>query len=902
MRFAAVLLNLNSRNIPDVPTGLWASKRAGASTLRRMTWALAALTYFAGSAAGHVDLSRGTELPGQALRYWSVEDTVLDPKDIDVQAGGSPFLPIGGGKTLLIRFGDLRRVLGPNKRIAKASILFTVTGGVVAPLSRAGELLVPWGEGPAMVLGYGAPAGSPGAAWSATWRFRRSGESPIAWQQPGASGVGDARPMPDVRSSVPDADHVRVEGLAEAVQRQYDRPYANFGFAFNFEGSVEFASSQNQSGRPVLELDVEDAAPAPGPDLAVVRITRSPEYPIYSPPATVDRKLQGGVEVAIPGEPGNLKEKHWPDNGEEVAYSAVIRNVGDKPATGFMLRWIQRERVGSAVEFDRTVEPGRETTVTLRAPFRAVSGDHRVQPLGLLLEPKGEDADPSNNGLTIHEGALSVGFRVPASLGDTIAKTHPLGARTVDEWCQAVVALWNDVIFPQSQFSVAPSGVLERLRLQQVEIADSAVPDFARFDAPNLDLAIAVPSGARIDDPATLRRLLKAMGAQLGLADLGAMNLISGVSPRPEIGGKGIDRYSADLFPGLMGGGDTRFDGFVPPMLIPPYEPLASPIFDALPLPATDLLSATDAAALNAAVGHRRGFSPAGLFNLPPTVILKVTDLSGLPVGEATVEGFPMANGSIRASEPQFKVQTGAAGTVALPSLPSGLPADWKGFLATLPTNSLFGRLDPNGRNGVLLLQIKKGETPSYAFLKAWQLADAYRRSPSPAMVFEVRVDVGADVDRSQNLAKNRIVSDSANTLPAKLLPLVDESEDGSVELGGGKDAWIEIDLGRDRAFGEVRLAGKGPFWERFTVMAYATGQTFQEAKVLAREANWTWTYANRSEAGKSDGVRTVSYRSAGLRARYIRIVRNEDGPAGSLAEVMVHPLKASDGEPKEHP
>jgi hypothetical protein len=313
-----------------------------------------------------------------------------------------------------------------------------------------------------------------------------------------------------------------------------------------------------------------------------------------------------------------------------------------------------------------------------------------------------------------------------------------------------------------------------------------------------------------------------------------------------------------------------------------------NPVFEALPLPSTDLPSATDVATLNAAVGHRRGFAPPGLLNQPLSVILKLVDATGLPIGNAPVEVFAMAGGALHTAQPVFKLTTSATGNVTLPSRPFPLPDGFKTLFPTMMA-SPFGGIAPDGANGVLAVKVATGN-PGYAFLKAWQVADAFRRDPSPVLVFELRVEAGAEIDGAQNLAKNRIVNDSASLLPAQLAPLVDEANGAAVEFKGGKDAWVEIDLGRDRIFGEVRLSASGPFWEKFNIVAYATGQTVLEAKVLARETSWSWSLANRSDP--EGAGRSVGYPNFGMRARYIRLIRTSDGPPGSLSEVKVFALR----------
>lgn len=835
-------------------------------------------------------LVRGQPARDLTLGYWAVEDTVIDTTSPDKNFGGSHILTVGPGKTLLIKFGDLRRVIGANKKVTQARIVFTLSGGAPAPVQSISDVLVPWGEGPAQILTFTALVTTGAPALSATWRHRRAGENAIAWQQPGAAGVGDARPIPGARSISPNPETVVIEGIEAAVQRMLDRPYDNHGFALSFSGNMDFDSSQSRFGRPRLELTIASETPKSGPDLAILRISRTPEYPKYAPGEPLSGS-QDGFEVKIPGPPSNPTAKHWPANGEEVTYTAVIRNQGDQPSTGFTARWSIRERPGSATEFDRTLAPGEETTITLKNNYRDPGSDRRGPTIGLKIEPKGADAFAFNNGLSIHEAGLAIGFRFAPELVQGIADQHPLGARTPDEFAQALVSLWNEVILPQSRFSFAPDGALERIRLQSVESGGNETGLIEAFDAPNLDVSVALGKDLPMSSHIVVRAVIRAIGEQLGLPNLYAINPFKRDAPPVTIGGLKIDRTSQDAWAGIMGGGDTRFDGLVPSTITPPSEPLDSPMFDAMPMEATGLLDATSVGALQDALGHRRGFVSDAFMRLPSIPFIRIYDMSGAPVRNATVEVYPMAGGRIVANEPFARAQTGPDGSVILPSRPTQLPEGFKTLLGYSPPSSIFGRVDPTGGNGVLLLRVIAGGQADFVYLKVWQLADTFRRNPTPAPFFDVRVNIGGDIDPGTNLANNRIVTDSAGSLPARLAALIDDQIGTESDLPDAKDAWIDIDLGRDRIFGEIRLFAKGPFWEKFRIVTYATGQQPTEGKLFAREASWTWTAENRS-SDESNGIRSVPYRNIGLRARFIRIIRMAEGPPAKLAEIKIFPLR----------
>lgn len=865
-----------------------------ASTLPGMTPWLVVLALTPHPPVQIISLLRGGELPGQAIRYWAVEDTYLDSTAQEGNFGGSNYLEAGPGRTLLIRFGDLRRALGPNKRITDAKLTFTITGGNPAGLAQASEVLVPWGEGPAQVIAYAAtPPTLSAPTWSASWKHRRSGENAIAWQQPGAAGVSDAKPLADVRAINSDSDHIRLEGLATWAQRAYERPYDRFGLSLRFDAAIEFASSQAQSGRPVLELQFEEAPATPGPDLAVLRIERTPEYPRFGKPADVLAGSQDGAEVPIPTPPADAKEKRWPSNGEEVTYTAVIRNVGSAPATGFGARWSVRERPGSTIESDKALAPGEETTLTLKQGFRNQHADHRIQPIGLVIEPKGPDAVLSNNGLTIQEGALSVGFVFEPTMSGHIGEKLPLGAQNADEFAQAIVNFWNETLLPQSRFSFAPEGALERLRLQSVKsvpVPGKPGPEFVPEPEPNLDVNLSIRMGADFSKPGTLLRLIQTMAREMGIPDLASMNF-GAMFGRIKQAGQTIEVGSSDISPGVLGGGDTRFDGAVPRQIALNYEPVVSELYAALPIEETDLLSATAVGALNDALGLRRGFTPEALWKLPSTVLLRLFDGAGLPVKNASVDVFPMANGEINVGTAVARLASGASGSILLTPRSTGLPEGFKTPLGNTIAANPFGRISPEGANGVVMFKVLADGQIDYAFLKVWQLADLFRRSASPTPVLDLHLNISGDLNRSEDLAKNRIVTDSMNSLPAKLAALVDGSNTTAAEISGGKDAWIELDLGRDRVFGEVRIVPRGPFWEKFDVLTYATGQTSADAKPMFREASWSWRMQNRSDS-EAEGERSVGYRTPGIRARFIRIKRTSDGPPASLAEIRVIPLR----------
>ncbi len=849
-------------------------------------------------------LVRGGSLPGLETRYWAVEDVTLDSREPDRNFGGMAHLAGGPGRTILIRFGDLNRAIGPGKRVTGASLVLSSAGAGRAVLRSVGELQVPWGEGPIPVLvpwlrtpKPGAPPTDPASAeptppWCATWRHRRTGERAIPWQQFGGLGLGDSKPIQSAKATTPAPGVLRIEGLGEAVQRQLERPASNFGFVLAFEEPVEFWSSQAPDARPALELEISDIPGADGPDLSVAVIERTPEYERYGPPAPLAAE-QDGVPVYLPGPPANASAKHWPADGEEVTYRARIRNLGNRAVERFTVRWSIRERPGSAVEVAQAVAPGEEASVSVKTSFRATHDDHRTQPVSVEVTAHG-DANQANDSLEIHECALNVAVVVAESAAERIRSlSNWIGSKSIEDWAQSQLRFLNDCAFPQSRFSFARDGVLQRIRIQRIVVVpDSRFSEEARLARANLayDAAIALGPEFRPNVRDADREFFRAIFRALG------MSIEAGEQSRAaSADGVGLALARRDAFPGLMGYGDTRNDSQVLPQTWMLSEPWADPILDLIPKEHTDLLSATEVGALNANLAHRAGVPGDWLFDVPGLVFVSARDANGLALADANLEFFQTAGWQATATA-VFRGKTDANGTLLL----AKRPTQAGDAFATITGHTLrpnpFGRLDPAGANSTMLVRATWKGGVDWSALNAWQLVDSSRRNPLGPALAQVRFNItDGEVDQGTNYALGRIVTDSASTLPAGLAPIVDGDPKTSAELPSKAGDWLEIDLGRDRVVAEVRLFGsQDSFWRKFDLMTYATGQAAAEAQIWRSEADWGWTSFNRGDAVQGQaGFRSVSYRAPSRRTRFLRIVCREPGARAHLNEIEVRPLRS---------
>lgn len=758
-------------------------------------------------------LHRGAAL-GTPPAYWSVEDTSLVSQEPDAILGGQYTLSGGPGKTILIKFGDLRRALGPNKRIVRAALELTSLEKDPPVLRAIAAVQAPWSEGPAKSLAPAEPKPgepAPVVRWASTWRHRRTGENPIGWQQAGAQGATDAKPIPGAKASYNPNGTLAIEGLAEAVQRQYERPEEANGFALFFDNAATFNSSESAQGQPRLVLEVQDAKPPAGGDLAVTRIEQS-----------VD--AQG-----------------------EATYTAHVKNVGTADSAPFGVRWIVREAPGSLVEIGRRLKPGEETTLTTTKPYKPNNLDHRVQPIALKVEPNGPDADPSNNVLSTYEDAFPVDVVLEKGFAERLGEDPEV-------WVQRQIALLNEVYFPYSRFSFALDGCLERVRAASVQVVDDGT---ARVKAGTVFI-----QAGETGDPSELlvRKTLRA----LGLPDFRAYYL------PVELGG--VVRTRTDAYAGVSGWGDTRNEAMITPSLS--LKPV--PVFDAyaelMHIEPSRLLAATEVGALNAMLQTKEKREAGWTLNMPRIAFVNALDLAGRPVANAELNFFQTRNGQVDLGAPAFSVATNASGSAKLPVDP-------------------FGALDPSGSNGAFLVQVRKNGVTDWAWLNAWQFADAANRGQKALFMAELRFNLpGEPLDLETNLAKGRIVSDSAGSLPARLAAAVDGDPNTEAALPSNPGDWIEIDLGRDRTLGEIAITSGENFWRQFDIVVYATGMSPKDAPFWAREVDWNWTAQNRgAPAGKG---RTVSYRSGPVMIRFIRIVCRQAAPGASLAEIRVVPVK----------
>lgn len=805
-------------------------------------------------------LSRGAEIPGLSGVYQGVEDTTLDPQS-DGPLGGSAFLSAGTGRAILIRFGDLARVVGPSRTILSARIELTLAAGVRATLVSAGEMLQPWSEGPSQVVTFGRPPALSTTVWAATHRHRRTGPKPTEWQQPGALGTSDSRPIKSARFESVGDNRFALTGIETPLSDALNRPSANYGLVLRFSEPVEFYSSESRIGKPRLVLQYGPRAD-PGGTLAVISIRREglPPVPKLTEPTT---KVQDGLEIDTYS---RSTGPAWPNLGSPIRFVATIKNFGTSPARASG-EWAINERWGNAFQLGKSLAPGEAAEVAVAVPFERSAGDARLHPVSIRLDNAGGMAQPE---MTAYMGAFELRINVAQALEKKWRELAKWSGKPIEASLAQSIQHLNEVVLSRSRFASIPNGCTARVNLASIRVvADPEwpkdVPKRLHAD-PGFDCDVWLGYETKVDSADFEANLVKEVLKSLGLIDLGASPsqfVFERVGQKP---GVPLSPYAGIL------GGDTRYEGMIPSGIVLPFEPSANPILDAaLPEPHGQL-SLGQAAFLMAKMETRDRANTDAWARPPMLTMARCVDFSGQILKDVEVKAFAKVPGGWSAA-PIFSAKTSANGNFRIPDR------------AAEPYKANpFGVIDPDGKNGAILFEIEQYGSKAYSWVTLETVLDAGLRNPGQMALIDLRFDTTDGILQASNLAAGKLTTDSSGLLPAKLLATTDEKLDDIVAIAADATAWLEIDLGRDRAVGELRVYGN-EFWNEFDILVYGTGQTVNEAIRWSGERDFKWMWRNRSKP-EDGGIRYVPYRAAGRLARYIRFVNRKPQSDAKVREI----------------
>ena len=491
-------------------------------------------------------------------------------------------------------------------------------------------------------------------------------------------------------------------------------------------------------------------------DLDVTYIERTPRYSRYA----LDYRLRPGDPWGIPRLcEGTEDAKRWPDEGETVTYTAHIINKGTARSSRFHFKWLIDGTVvaqGTA----RALRPGAEQTFHYSTAFPA-----SPQTIEFRVEPRGavrKEAFTINNRLTIGSHDLTISMWIEQGLYDVFNRElNVVGTRSFEDWLQAQVA-WMNQRFDLSRYSVAPQGILDRVRIDKIVVAPELDADFP-FPEPVCATYPADPDGFLIDGawrfkdgdptnafgnsewyeryvheadgnvipiPLTTPRVLgidtglvHELAHQLGVIDLYRADY--GLFEVTDLDGQVIPREKLPFppgvcgtlfpYPGIMFGGDTT-----------PYRD-------------PNYFESHTAGGMNSHYNYRRGYFGDYLFDTPAQTYVNFIDSSGDPLADVFVQFYQKyALTDTIDNEPEVEAFTDAQGRMLLPNrVPDVSVVTATGH--TLRPNP-FGQIFHEGSNAVMFVRAIQDGQELYGWLSLLDLNLAYWQGQTEQAEFTIQL------------------------------------------------------------------------------------------------------------------------------------------------------------------
>ncbi len=895
---------------------------------------------------------------GERYTYMDVEDTVLSRARPDANYGGAATLRLEDeGDAILIAFRQLNRAVPVGSPVQAVELWLTPAEGCDRDATIAVyRVTMPWRDGHSD----GRPQ-----TYAATYndRFAGTGEHRRPWTRPG--GAADRAATPSLTGRLADfwdegrrAFVLRGPGLVEDVRYWLGRHFRNHGWMIvrapgTAAARVAFVASDffevgdpATFTRPALRI-VYDLTPLTKlvkpdrPDLDVTFIERTPRFKRYhdNGRTSYERKMFRKDNVGVMKYPDYADEPKWPADGDEVTFTAHVKNAGTQPVTGPVAYcWRLNDREVARGEFTGTLAPWEEWTAEWRWTWAVDHSDHRNLVLEFEVDPADEVAEitENNNCVSKYLGAKTLKYWVERGAYEYV-KDYPtaLGSYSFEDYLQWHFTIWNETFFDKSRFDgVAPDGCLERTTLDDFEIVENGVLaggihrpydrhdpyfdgewgtewDIGTRDTPEAleRTAAELRKDGRLDRAAALaearrraqeadendRRFLRtrrvvlegsllheASHQTVGAYDVYWSNIEPSEPDRPvgkcklkDETGYYITRGSGYPYAGLMGGCDTRPN--------PRYWE------------GTGLYELNTVGGVNTNLRFRNGFYGEWQYDLPRVCRVRLTSLDGRPLAGARVSLWQTsANVIDETTAVASDVAADADGVVTLPYQDSLEDADYTTLTGhTLRKKNPFGRQDVVGQNITLLLRIDAYGQRDYRFVRVIDFNRLYwlGQTDDATLPLACRIAPSERIDLSRNLALGATAraSRGADTAARLVDGDVQTAWDGGVTRPGD---WLEIELPQAARVGVVRIVqneSHGAFFRRFaistrpstaaaTVAPFARhdAEEFRFAMLFDKDVN----PANPSE-------RWVTYAATPRDARIIRIEALDGGHA-KVSEIRI--------------
>ncbi|HEX8919316.1 MAG TPA: CARDB domain-containing protein [Chloroflexota bacterium] len=427
--------------------------------------------------------------------------------------------------------------------------------------------------------------------------------------------------------------------------------------------------------------------------------------------------------------------KNRPTVGDQVSWIATVRNAGSQPSADFSYEWMLNGRAVGTGQITNPLAPGSSIQFTLPLRWSGARDS-----LTFRVDPAGLDGSLANNELSVGTDAISLGIWVEQSAYEYFAVNQWIycrqlacrGSNSFEDWLQRQVSHWNALFAASVYPGLAPTGVADRVRIDEIKVMpDGSLPlhGGAATNTPDLqdhtvDLEWGIPTQG-VADQFRLRRdaefdvdwpLIHELNHARSLADLYRFDV-------PVRSDQSIHVTALD--------GGTAFDQGNPPdtsAKLQAYSVTGGQWFlyrnqeqDLMSCTCTPTYSAYSVLVLNRLRGRRAVCGnvnePCNLgdwfVDLPPRSALRVVDSNGLPLPDGAVVRLFFDSGSSYTGHTFSNTDSQSLplrhGTAMLPADP--FRAGVSHYLA--------------GHN-LLLVEVRTGPVDSFCFLEPIPFNMAY--------------------------------------------------------------------------------------------------------------------------------------------------------------------------------
>ena len=543
--------------------------------------------------------------------------------------------------------------------------------------------------------------------------------------------------------------------------RAYTDGSAQNGVSYHYAVAARF-----DGGSETTEVEsIGPRTPRDETDLQVVSISRTARYPRYDPQYSYYEITEpsGFGPYAFTAATGlgsgqNGNTQRWPGLGEQVTYTATVRNRGTRVVGTTLSRgWTLDGAVVDSTSGVVALLPGQTTTFSWSMPWDGA--DHEI---GFSFSLA--DARADNNALAIRSKSVAfLSFADRTYAENFREESAGYDAITDDlfDWLNAHMARFNQMF--------ADAGTDKRVHFDVLEMLEDDDPDpvvnrieFAifpfRYKAADGTLRL---SGYY--DPAEDLDfgLLHEMGHQLGLIDLYRLDL---PAERNQVSGQA---YWA--IPDLMHG-------------------------------VSHFLAPHSADAMTHWLDKAHGYYGQYLYKLPEQVRLRLVGFDDTPLAGATVRVYQRTErpglGDILTNQVKFEGTTDASGEWTLPNVPIDTSLVPETYAGDALADNPFGYIAVVGTNGLLLLEVTHEDQTDYAWLPITEVNDAYWAGQTGTAVIEKALALGGGTQHFPPPELTEMNADDWRPWAQDgVLTLTDDqarvvSGEGSLEFGatGGSD------------------------------------------------------------------------------------------------------------------